>query len=192
MASGISHSLLGILSICPMSGYDIEKFVATNMAYFWKESYGQIYPMLKSMAKLKLVEVRAERNKGRADRLVYSLTVAGQAEVQKWLAQPSTDPSPRNELILKLFFGSNGKTYDLIHHVAGFADRHRAALKEFAEVAKKLRREQANHPGLPFWLITLDYGRRNSQSLLEWSEASLATLHNLSKKTKSKKARKTA
>ena len=189
MASAISHSLLGILSICPMSGYDIEKFVATNMSYFWKESYGRIYPMLKSMAKLKLVEVRVEHTKGKADRRVYSLTAAGEAEMRRWLQAPTADPSPRNELLLKLLFSNAANVENMQQQVTEFAARHHAALKKYAEIEKTLQRTEANNPGLPFWLMTVDYGRRNSQSLLEWSESTLQKLGSLEKKQKRAKSK---
>ena len=43
-------AVLGILSYGPMSGYDIKKFYEKNVAGFWSESYGQIYPILKRLA----------------------------------------------------------------------------------------------------------------------------------------------
>ena len=43
-------AVLGILSYGPMSGYDIKKFYEQNVAGFWSESYGQIYPILKRLA----------------------------------------------------------------------------------------------------------------------------------------------
>jgi PadR family transcriptional regulator AphA len=142
-----------------MSGYDIRKFVEEHIGYFWKESYGQIYPMLKRMAAQGLVEARTERNSGKPDRQVYSLTLAGHAEFQTWLGQPPLVPSPRNELLLKLFFGHRSEKEDLIRHVTEFRRRHEKLLQQYSRVEKWLRREHANHPGLPYWFIKMDYGR---------------------------------
>lgn len=50
------YAILGFLTVKPMSGYDIKKAVEVSIANFWKESYGQIYPMLKRLAKEGLVE----------------------------------------------------------------------------------------------------------------------------------------
>src|SRR6266446_5836030 len=88
MQRSVAHSLLGILSLRAMSGYDIRKFVRENIGYIWKESYGQIYPMLKRMAAEGLVDVRVERNSGKPDRQVYSLTRAGHSELERWLGRP--------------------------------------------------------------------------------------------------------
>jgi len=188
MPRQISHSLLGILSAGPMSGYDIEKFVANHMSFFWRESFGQIYPMLKSMAQQKLVQVRVEHNPGKVDRQIYSLTKTGEKEVRQWLAEPPPAPSPRNELVLKLFFGAFTEPQHLIPHVEAVRDRQQAALNQYAGLEAMLRAQHTNEAGLPFWLITLDYGKRYSRSLLEWSEASIASLGKLADGTTKKKS----
>lgn len=173
-----------------MSGYDIRKFVNENLGYFWKESYGQIYPMLKRMAAQKLVEMRVERNEGKPDRRVYSLTPAGRAELEAWLGRPPALPSPRNELLLKLFFARPGKEQNALRHVQEFRSRQEALLGQYAEVEKWLHREQAGHPGLPYWLVTLDYGRRQAQALLNWSDATLRALQHLARQPQPRKEQK--
>jgi PadR family transcriptional regulator AphA len=190
MVKPASHSLLGILSLGAMSGYDIRKFVQEHLGYFWKESYGQIYPMLKRMAAQKLVEMRVERKDGKPDRRVYSLTAAGRAELDGWLAKPPALPSPRNELLLKLFFGRLGRGENLLRHVDELRRHHQALLREYVEVEHWLHREQAGHPGLPYWLITLDYGRRHSRALLNWSQSTLRTLRRLAKQPQSRNQQK--
>ena len=49
------YALLGMLSIRPMSGYDIKKLIEASISNFWTESYGQIYPILKTLVAEKLV-----------------------------------------------------------------------------------------------------------------------------------------
>ena len=60
------YAILGMLSISPMSGYDIKKEVETSISNFWTESYGQIYPVLKSLIAEKFVtkSVESEAGKG--------------------------------------------------------------------------------------------------------------------------------
>lgn len=181
MKRSVAHSLLGILSLRAMSGYDIRKFVKENIGYFWKESYGQIYPMLKRMAAEGLVDVRVERNSGKPDRQVYSLTRAGHSELERWLGRPPVPPSPRNELLLKLFFGRLAKSQGMVRHVKEFRRHHEGLLQQYSRVEKWLNREHANHPGLPYWLMTLDYGKRYSRMALAWSETTLPALERATK-----------
>jgi PadR family transcriptional regulator, regulatory protein AphA len=171
-----SPSLLGILSLGPMSGYDIKKTVAESIGYFWNESYGQIYPLLKRYAAQGLVTVRTERNSGKPDRRVYALTPAGRAELARWLKQPANPPALRNELLLKLFFGGLMEPADLRRLVEDERKERSAQLRAFAEVENWLGREHREHPSLPYWMITLDYGKRLARCLIAWSDATLETL----------------
>ncbi len=43
------YALLGLLNVCPGSGYDIKKLMEQSTSNFWNESYGQIYPILKDV-----------------------------------------------------------------------------------------------------------------------------------------------
>ena len=174
-----SPAILGALCLRPMSGYDIRKFVQQHLGYFWKESYGQIYPMLKRMQSHGLVQVRVERQSGKPNRRVYSLTSAGSSEFEKWLAEPPAPPSPRNQLLLKIFFGHRGRPQDAIRQVEELRSTHQRLLEEYVRVGKWLHTTNAKHPGLPYWLMALDFGERFSQMQVEWSEASLRELKRL-------------
>ncbi len=174
-----SHSILGALSLRPMSGYDIRKFVQQHLGYFWRESYGQIYPMLQRMQTHGLVQVRVERQTGKPNRQVYSLRATGNEEFEKWLKEPPAPPSPRNELLLKIFFGHLGDPRVAIRQVEELHATHQRLLQEYVRVGKWLHTANAKHPGLPYWLMTLDFGERFSQMQVEWSEASLRELKRL-------------
>jgi len=43
------YAIMGMLSMGPVSGYDIKKRFEESLSYFWNESYGQIYPILKKI-----------------------------------------------------------------------------------------------------------------------------------------------
>src|SRR3989441_13271562 len=97
------YAILGVLSRRPMSGYDVKKLIERSIAHFWNESYGQIYPSLNRLADEGLAERRRERQRGKPDRHVYSLTSKGRAELLRWLALPARLGPVRSELLLKLF-----------------------------------------------------------------------------------------
>lgn len=167
-----------------MSGYDIKKFVGESIGYFWNESYGQIYPMLKRIAAQGLAEARVERQNGKPDRQVYSLTPAGRARLEQWLKLPPQMPPPRNELLLKLFFGRLGDRADVVRHVQEFRQRQEDLLRQYAHVERWLRRDHAKHPDLPYWLVTLSYGVHQSRALVAWCDETLSTLTRLPKAPK--------
>lgn len=174
-----SKALLGLLSIKPMSGYDIRQLIPWSIGLFWSESYGQIYPALKQMAAAGLVIQKTERQKGRPDRHVYSLTEAGREELRGWLELPPENEVPRNELLLKLFFGAHIAPTISREHVKAFLEMHVQLLKTYEATAKTLRKEKADNPQLPYWLMPLSMGRHRSMAMVKWCKETLVALEQI-------------
>ena len=172
------YAVLGVLGLGPMTGYDIKKVIEGSIAHFWSESYGQIYPILRRLAAEGLAEQRSERQRGKPDRLVYSLTPKGREELRRWLAVPARAETFRSELLLKLFLGAadGGASLRQVEH---FRAHQQALQRTYAELERKLRRDMASHPELPYWLITLSFGQRRCAALLDWSDKTLKTLARL-------------
>ena len=174
-----ANALLGLLSIAPMSGYDIRQTISQSIGYFWSESYGQIYPGLKRLADERLVVKKTERRKGSPDRNVYSLTQAGREQLRKWLKLPATREIPRNEMLLKLFFGAHAPIQISREHVQAYLELQEEELKTFAGLRKKLRREAASDPQFPFWMMTLSMGRYHREAMVQWCRETLRELDRL-------------
>jgi len=135
------HAILGVLSFCPMSGYDVKKLIGRSIAHFWNESYGQIYPILKRLAAEGLAERRRETQRGKPDRHVYSLTAKGREELARWLAVPARSEPARSELLLKLFLGGAGRPADSLAQVEHFEARQRELLATYDGIERQLRKE---------------------------------------------------
>ncbi len=103
-ASSSSDILLGLLAIEPMSGYDLGMTIRASVGHFWSESHGQIYSNLKAGCGMCDCKNRTPQRQARSGR-IYSVTRKGQDRLAKWLAVPPQPEIPRNELLLKLFFG---------------------------------------------------------------------------------------
>jgi DNA-binding PadR family transcriptional regulator len=179
-----------------MSGYDMRAMIDRSIGHFWSESYGQIYPSLKKLAAEGMVEKKTERKKGRPDRNVFSLTTPGKQRLKEWLSQPIEQmETPRNELLLKLFFGEHVPVEVNRRHVEGFIQVHEKAFKHYAATEKQLRREEANDPQLPYWLMTLSFGRHRSEAFVKWGRETLKKLDELKsskqERTKSSRSKKT-
>jgi PadR family transcriptional regulator, regulatory protein AphA len=171
------YAVLGLLGVEPMSGYDLKQLIARSVGHFWREGYGQIYPTLQQLEKQRLVTKKTQRQKGKPDRNVYSLTSAGRERLKQWLSEPAGPEVPRNELLLKLFFGQ-GVPGAMSR---GQVERHRQLWKEelveYAAIRKRLFEESGErNPGLPFWEITLSYGEHIAKAQLAWSDETLKKL----------------
>jgi DNA-binding PadR family transcriptional regulator len=170
------YAILGMLTLRPMSGYDIRKSVERSVSSFWSESYGQIYPILRTLLADGLATRVTEANEGKPDRHVYAPTDKGRRELRRWLAEPTEHQVGRVELLLKLFFARQLKRDDVRNHLERFRDRHAALLKGYDAKAAELRETSAERPDYPFWLMTVSYGQHVSRALIAWSEESLRAL----------------
>lgn len=173
------YAVLGALSVCPGSGYDIKKLMEQSTSNFWNESYGQIYPILKQLVEEGLATSHAEKQEGKPERYVYTLTERGLQELQRWLTEPVEYVVERNELLLKLYFGAHLPTAKNIEHVRTFQQLQSQLLKKYENIEPYLRAGNASNPDLLYPLLTLRYGIHRCQSLLAWCEETLATLQAL-------------
>jgi PadR family transcriptional regulator AphA len=169
-------AVLGMLTLRPMSGYDIRKAIQQSIAHIWSESFGQIYPTLRKLVDRGLVQARAGGPQGKRDRQVYALTAKGRAHLAQWLAQPAQSQPVRNELLLKLFFARHMPPEAALQHVRKFRREQEQYLDLYAQIDSRLRTEYSTHADLKFWLIALNYGRRGVEALLKWCDETLAVL----------------
>ena len=175
-ANTTQFALLGMLSLRPMSGYDIRKTVQGSIAFFWTESYGQIYPMLKQLSAEGLVKpVRAESS-GRRNRNVYALTPKGRTRLRAWLAEPVGQEPARSELLLKIFFARHMDKSEVAGHLQRTRAEHHRLLERYAAVERKLKSEHGGHPDLPYWLATLRFGQLRSEAIVRWCDETAASI----------------
>jgi PadR family transcriptional regulator AphA len=172
------YAVLGALTIAPMSGYDLRTFFDQSVRFFWTESYGQIYPILKQLSAEKLVAPAAQSAGGGTHprRTVYAITARGRAALAEWLAEPVDQQVGRIEILLKLFFAPEGDPASARDHVAAFREYHVARLAQFDAVETRIRREHAGRSELPYWLLTLSYGQHVSRALLAWCDEAERTV----------------
>lgn len=172
------YAVLGALTIEPMSGYDLRAFFDQSVSFFWNESYGQIYPILKQLAAEKLVAPASRKASGglHPRRTVYAITARGRAALAAWLAEPVEQQVGRIEILLKLFFAPEGDPGAAREHIAAFRQHHVAKLATFDAVESRIRTEYADRAELPYWLLTLSYGQHVSRALLEWCDEAERTV----------------
>jgi DNA-binding PadR family transcriptional regulator len=168
-----------MLTIAPMSGYDMKQVIEQSIAHFWNESYGQIYPTLKRLAATGWITRKVERKSGKPDRQVYSISSKGREALAQWLSMPAHAEPVRNEFLLKLFFGSHLASEELIARLQEFRSRHTRSIATYNATEAQIRREHANSPNLPYWMMTLNFGRYRSKGMVDWADETTRTLRQM-------------
>ena len=180
-SSSSMEVLLGLLTIEPMSGYDLGQTIRDSVGHFWNESYGQIYHNLKRLEAEGFATSERERQKGRPDRHIYSIAKKGRERLAAWLSVPPQPEIPRNELLLKLFFGSQLSPEIAIRHVERMVESESAALRGFKQIEQELSKNKA-YPDIPYWKLALRFRQLELKAHLRWAEETLDELRKIAKK----------
>ena len=163
-----------------MSGYELRQVVHQSIGHMWSESYGQIYPNLKKLAGDGLVTRKPEKHKGKPDKNIYSITAKGRERLKQWLALPPQPEIPRNELLLKLFFGAQTSPQMLIGYVQHMLEANRAVLETLQHVGREIDKD-THHADVPFWKIATRFGQLEIDAHVKWAEETLNELRRIEK-----------
>ena len=184
------YAILGMLSICPMSGYDIKKTIEESISNFWSESYGQIYPILKTLVVDDLVTKTVETQLGRPDRHVYKLTKKGRQELQHWLSREVVPKVQRNEFLLKMFFGEEVPPSTNRKHVEQYRAHQLQLLGKYDALETEIKSKYDADPNSSYWLMTLQYGKHVSHALVKWCDQTLVKLNKMPNESQNRRTKK--
>jgi DNA-binding PadR family transcriptional regulator len=177
--NGTRQVVLGFLTWKPMSGYDIKGFVERSVSNFWSESYGQIYPTLKALVAEGLAAKQPASAKGERLRQVYSITPKGREAFRKWIQDPVNPAPSRNELLLKLFFARQVGGEIALGQVLVFKEQLLQLSQHYEVISAQCARELGDQPDLPYWRLTLEYGRLEAEAHLAWCDKAIAALRKI-------------
>ncbi len=174
-----ADSLLGLLSMGAMTGYELRQTIESSIGNFWSESFGQIYPALKRLEAEGLVDSEQQVAVGRPPRRVYRLTDAGRDRLIGWLTTPARLQVPRNELLLKLFFGGEIGPTRSRDHLLRFLEEQKQLRLRYTAIETMLHSEHRDAPAMPYWRLTVRYGLRQAEALQQWAEDALKELNHM-------------
>ncbi|PKM72753.1 MAG: PadR family transcriptional regulator [Firmicutes bacterium HGW-Firmicutes-16] len=164
------YVILGLLSHCPQTGYSIKKSIEFEYSHFWQESFGQIYPTLKALVSegLAVSSDILESSDGRGQ-IVYNITEAGRAELEKWLSEAPDVEKIRYEILLKISFGTNTQSQVLLGHLDDFIERNEKTVSEldgYIEIFHVLKAQGEDHT---FNELTALCGKYVYSAMRDWA-----------------------
>ncbi len=159
--------ILGLLFHENLTGYDIKKRIDGAISFFWKGSFGSIYPALSDMEKSGLVEKRREETKGRREKILYHITDKGIDSLKAWLNAEQAVNDLKYETQLKLYFGGAEDKDAAIKNIGHFEEQVRidlAVLKAYKENLEKVL-DQKDHI---YYYLTVTFGIDTYEAYLRW------------------------
>ena len=135
--SATARVILGLLKFSPRTGYDVKRVTDFSTRFFWRASYGQIYPELRGLEGSGLVRA-SEAPRGRRPRRVYELTPKGERALSAWLVGETDLYEVRDEGLLRLFFGELVEPEELLALVRRRRAWYEGAAAYFRTIAGEL------------------------------------------------------
>lgn len=173
------HAILGVLAFEPSTGYEIKKLLTETTAHFWKESYGQIYPMLETLAAEGCIEVAERKTDGR-ESIRYRILPPGIEELKGWIRSPQFQMRPgRHELLLKLFFARREDAASLISQVQEYRAFMNRTASEYGSFGDISETEEIPPDARLLIGTTIDYGVAAASMQIQWCERTLKILMDL-------------
>lgn len=162
-----SYVVLGLIGLRgPSTSYDLKRAVGRSVGFFWPFPHAQLYSEPRRLAELGLLDVSAE-DEGRR-RQTFSLTDRGRHALERWLADPVTEPMQvRDVAELKLFFGELASDDDLLALAREQVRQHRERIALYEDMAQRF----AGVDRFAARLVPLRLGLRMEHAALEfWDE----------------------
>jgi DNA-binding PadR family transcriptional regulator len=182
----LSHALLGLINYQPTTGYELKATFDKSIHFFWNATLPQIYRTLAQMKKRGWLTLTVKHQNGKPSRKVYQITKAGQEEFKRWLTEPPEMPEIRNAMLIKIFFGHHMKPSQFAAQLRAWREDHANLLqryeKEVPSVIKQYAHTTRAFKDALYWSLTLDYGRKVDQMVLEWCDEALRQIEDMGKK----------
>ncbi len=172
--SKTQYVILGLLTEGPMTGYDIKKIIDIRFSFFWNESYGQLYPMLKALTDDKLITAE-KSGEGRA-KVTYAITPQGRMALKEWLEAPVEKETFRIELLLKMYFSGGTGTDVMKNHIQTYREtqlKQLAVLSGFEKELLSIADDHNNHRDV---LRVVAFGQKAYSAYIEWCDETLEYL----------------
>jgi PadR family transcriptional regulator AphA len=121
--SDVEAALLGLLSVRPMTGYEIRHHFDRALAPWWDTPRTQIYPKLRELESRQLIEHEYVVQESKPNKRVYSPTAAGRSLLSEWLKRGISWPEMRHHMMMRLFLGHLLPADDLRALLTGYRDQ---------------------------------------------------------------------
>jgi DNA-binding PadR family transcriptional regulator len=136
----VEVALLGLLSVRPMTGYEIRRHFDRALAAWWDTPRTQIYPKLRELEARRLIEHEYIIQESKPNKRVYSPTPSGRAQLQAWLRGSIPWPDLRHHMMMRLFLGHLLPPSELGALLADYRDRTAEWAEQLREIDAKFSR----------------------------------------------------
>lgn len=133
----LGDAILACLTERPMTGYELAKTFDSSVGFFWKADHQQIYRELSKLRDRGYIQGREVVQSGKPNKLVYTLTEEGRTALRHWAARPSTAPSIKDDLLVRLHALDSIDIEPLRADLMARLEHHRDRFERYERILKK-------------------------------------------------------
>lgn len=159
--------ILGLLAHEDLTGYDIKKRIDGAISFFWKGSFGSIYPALSDMEKQGLVKRKKSDSTSGREKIVYQITTKGKDTLKSWLNEEKVTNDLKYETLLKMYFGGSEDRGVTIRNIEIFEEEIKGNLEVLKIYKENLEKVLDQEDHIHFYL-TVMFGIEAYEAYLRW------------------------
>src|SRR5271155_3887429 len=172
----LADAILACLTERPMTGYELAKTFDSSIGFFWKADHQQIYRELSRLRDRGYIQGREVVQSGKPNKLVYTLTSEGRAALKHWAARPSSPPSIKDDLLVRLYALDSVDIEPLRIDLMARLEHHRDRFTRYERILNKRFPQGTASPADTGKLLGLRIGLRHERNVAEWCEEAIAAL----------------
>jgi DNA-binding PadR family transcriptional regulator len=166
-----------------MTGYELAKTFDSSIGFFWKADHQQIYRELSRLRDRGHIQGREVVQSGKPNKLVYTLTPEGRAALKHWAARPSSPPSIKDDLLVRLYALDSVDIEPLRADLMARLEYHRDRGDRYERILRKRFPQDTASAADTGKLLGLRIGLRHERAVAEWCEEAIDALSAISHRT---------
>ncbi|GAB3651594.1 PadR family transcriptional regulator [Zhihengliuella somnathii] len=103
----LARLILGLLTLAPMTGYDLKKHFDSSINHVWNADKAQIYRTLNKLVEDGLAVVHVVPQENYPARQEHHITAAGRVALSEWLGDGLDAEPVREPFLARLFFSGD-------------------------------------------------------------------------------------
>lgn len=171
----MEYLILGLLTLSPMTGYELQQFIKKNLALICSHSAGSVQTALSKLEKENKVTT-CETTQGKRRKKIFSITDIGQTAFSHWVALPMQADKVKNMELSRLFFAGLAKPEERLCAIRDYIRQMEETRGILRAIEEQVRHMDPNElpPGtdwpqvLRFQRYTIQYGIDAAEFEIGW------------------------
>lgn len=167
----LKYTLLGLIDIHPMSGYDIVKAFDYAALFYWHATHTQVYRTLKELEKNGMIAGEVVHQTDNPSKKVYGITEKGKEAMAAWVKDEPDLPGFKNAFLIKFTYSAGLADAELLGQLDTYIEKLKERLAALTSEEKKgfTRMARSGRERL-LWETVNENGIMYYQNEIRWAE----------------------